>query len=442
MLFVFNSSEFISKNSTQSFLKKLLHYSICSLLFSSSLAIAEDPPTSFKEFIQQSTVDGYLRSYDFSRNFGNSAIPMQKAFSFGGGLNFYTLPVKGFRLGASYYAAESLGLNSSDVHKRDNTLPARSIHVLGQSYIEFQNPIWLLRAGNQIIKTPWLNDIDTRIIPASYQALYVKASPVSTIDVTALRVFKYKSRIFNEFTSLNLYSPKSVDGTPLPNMQGLNFLGSLASGVAYKKNNFQVQAWYYKFYDLANLFYADVNYTVKTNTGINPLVGAQLAKETGDGKNYLNDFGYGKTDALVLGVLTGVEIPNGQFTLGFNSIPTHSNAFKNGDVVSPYTSGYVADPLYTSSMIAGLIEKAAGYGMKLGGSYLFFDKQLNLAASFAKYYNRAPVNNTNEFDFDIIYKISKSIFKGLSLRNRVGILNGNKSTGRFLYNRLMIQYEF
>jgi hypothetical protein len=38
--------------------------------------------------------------------------------------------------------------------------------------------------------------------------------------------------------------------------------------------------------------------------------------------------------------------------------------------------------------------------------------------------------------------LKQQLLKGLSLRNRLGILNGNPTTGRFVYNRVMLQYDF
>jgi hypothetical protein len=401
-----------------------------------------EKPTSSQSSTKKIMLDGYIRSYYFTRHFSNKTRPNQTSFSLGGALNLKTAPFHHWSANLSYYAADPLDLNSTNFNRLDPTLPGESINVLGQAYLQYKVPTWLLRGGDQIIKTPWLNDADSRIIPATYQALLTTVTPIPDLELTAFRQFRYKSRTSKEFSKTNLYDPHNFGGTPIIGLEHESILGTLAGGTKYAYKNLVTQAWYYKFYDFANLFYVDANYIFKNPTRINPIISLQLAKEWGDGNNILKSLGLGKTDSAVFGALIGVEIYEGQITLGYDYIPKTSGAFQNGDIVSPYTTGYVPDPLYTTSMIAGLVEKAAGHAFKLTSYYFLLDKQLKLAASFAKYYTLPTVKNTNEVDVDVTYKFNKTLLKGLSLRNRVGILNGNRAFGRFIYNRVMLQYDF
>jgi hypothetical protein len=45
-------------------------------------------------------------------------------------------------------------------------------------------------------------------------------------------------------------------------------------------------------------------------------------------------------------------------------------------------------------------------------------------------------------DVDVTYEFKHRLLKGLSLRNRIGILNGDLDRGRYVYERMMIQYSF
>lgn len=412
----------------------------CLLLFFPLKGFA-DNPTSFQDFLKQSKLSGNLRSYYFTRDFGKPGVASQSAFSLGGMLNLKTATISGFSADAAYYAADPLDLNTEVLPHLDVTLPGKSVNVLGQLYLQYQNPMWLLRGGDQLIKTPWLNDADSRMIPATYQAIYTTLTPLKNLEFTAFRVFRFKSRTSNQFNHTNLYSPDNF-GTPVKPVGNLTVNGAIAGGVNYKYQNLKTQAWYYRFYDFANLAYTDANYTFKNNTGLSPIAGIQLAKEWSDGRHFLESFGLGRTDAEVYGLLLGLEIPNGQISIGYDNIPKSNGAFHNGDFVSPYTSGYTSDPLYTTSMIAGLIEKSAGHAYKLSGNYYLFDKQLKLGASYAEYDTAPVVSDTNEVDFDATYAFLNNKLKGLSIRDRIGILNGNPATGRFVYNRIMLQYEF
>lgn len=412
------------------------------LLFVCSNVCAKNEAYPVQEYIKKTKVDGYLRSFYFTRDYSMPGTVNQSAFSLGGALNIQTAPIYHFSAGASYYAAEPLGLNSSDIEKVDVTLPGQSINVLGQAFLQYQNPVWLIRGGDQMIKTPWLNDSPSRMIPATYQAILLTVTPISNLDVTVFRQFRFKGWTSKSFDTTNLYEPGNFGAIAFPQLEGESVLGTLSTGAKYTQPNLIAQAWFYKFYDFANFIYADACYTFKNNTHINPIVAMQLGSEWGDGKNTLNTVGLGKANSAVYGALLGLEIYDGKITFAYDDIPQTAGAFENGNIVSPYTAGYTVDPLFTTSMIAGLIEKASGHAMKLTGCYSVLDKQLTLLLSYAKYYTRPALKNTNESDIDVTYSFNKTILKGLSLRNRLGILNNHPIFGRFIYNRVMLEYDF
>ena len=92
-------------------------------------------------------------------------------------------------------------------------------------------------------------------------------------------------------------------------------------------------------------------------------------------------------------------------------------------------------------MIQGLVEKSAGSAVKLTANYNVWDDQIKLTMSYAKYYTAPIVADTNETDFDITY-LPSGKFKGLSIRDRIGYMRGNTNDGYFVYNRLMLEYDF
>jgi hypothetical protein len=410
--------------------------------FLCSSAYAEVNP-DFIDFLKETKLNGDIRSYDFNRNYGAPKQPNQSSYSFGGMLNLETAEVKGFSADFAYYAADNLGLNTSDLVELDKTLPGNSVNVLGQAYLQYRQSYFKIRAGDQYIKTPWLNAADSRMIPALYRGVYADAKPNEQWDFTVMRILEYKSRNSHAFNKTNLYIPGNYGGSQIRALQNDRVLGVLAGGSEFKPiSGMTNHAWYYKFYDYGNLLYGDAEYILKNTRHINPIFSAQIAREWGDGRNELNKVGMGKTDSTIFGALIGLDFPDARVSFGFNGIPKVSGAYRNGDVVSPYTSGYVSDPLYTTSQIQGLVEKVAGYAYKISAYYYLFDQQFKIGASYANYYLANPVPNNSEVDFDFDYEFKHSTLKGLALRDRIGVLNGNPALGRFLYNWIQLQYTF
>lgn len=160
---------------------------------------------TLKDFLMQSKVDGQLRSYYFSRDYGATGPNTynQNAFSIGGILNAQTAPfLGGFGVGASFYTANSLGANSSNPAKLDATLMGTrsSINALGQAYIQYEIPkVLLIRAGDQTLNTPWVNTSDSRLLPATYQGVYAEVSPYCDLHFYGMRIFRWKSHTSSDY---------------------------------------------------------------------------------------------------------------------------------------------------------------------------------------------------------------------------------------------------
>jgi hypothetical protein len=398
----------------------------------------------WQDFWNGTTFYGYIRQYDFIRDYSNPTISNQDAFSLGGSLGVLTAPVlTGFQLGATYYTAQSFGINSNKPSEVDETLPGHALSNLGQAFLQYSGQYegakYLIRGGDQIVNTPWVNDADTRMVPATYQGAYGTFSPTSSLEITGLRLIAYKSRTVNPFTQTNLYNPSN--GGTLTQLGNTTNPGVAAGGIHYKPEAIDTQLWYYQFYDFAKLFYTDFSYTFRKKETVRPIVGVQFLREWSDG-NLLQQVAGGVAHAMDYGAMAGLDIgDNFNVTAGYDDIPSYSGAFKNGDIVSPYTVGYTSDPLYTTSMIAGLIEKAIGHAMKGAATYYAFDHHLRFILSDAEYYTAPALPNTNEADFDVTY-LPQGKLKGLSLRNRVGIEKGVVNFHQFIYERVMLQYSF
>lgn len=426
--------------------KIILIISIAIIIFPIQFSQAEDYHyDSFLDFLEKTQTDGDIRSYYFTRDYTNPDVLDQSAFSLGGNIRFLTAPVlSGFQIGAAYYTAQSLGLNSSNPAKVDQTLPGNDIGVLGQAYIQYQTAPLFIRAGDQLINTPWMAAGDSRMIPATYRGIYGTWTPGKDWTITALRMFEFKSRVADRFSQTNLYNPANL-GTSITGLGDTTDQGAWGFGASYKINSFNSEIWGYQFLDYGKLLYNNNQYNFMINPTFQPLIGAQVFAETGDGDNILQQVSTGKADSKGYGLLAGLVFYNAKLTASFNQIFTSNGAYKNGDIVSPYTTGYADDPLYTTSMIAGLVEKSAGDAYKLTASYAALQKDLILSVSFAQYFTQPQFVDTDETDFDVSYSLthySNKYLKNLSIRNRLGIQTGDPAKGTFYYNRVMLQYSF
>lgn len=392
-----------------------------------------------QQLIPHINLDGNIRSYYFTRDYGN-ATPNRSAFSLGGKLNLLTDPLwDHFRIGATLYTAQPLGMNAANPAQVDKSLPGTPVTALGQSYLQYQSGSFLVRAGNQLISTPWINMEDSRMIPDAFQGIYSTYTPVTDLTLTAMRLTRFKNKTASSFSQTNLFNPEN--GGSIAALNGVTTIGSAALGANYHHKNLSSQVWGYQFYDYAKLIYGDIEYTLAPSSDIKPILGLQAAHEWNDGNAVMKRLGLGNINATAYGALVGVAAGNAKMTLGYNKIPSRSNTdYHHGNLVSPYTSG--SDPLYTTSMIDGLIEKAPGSAYKIGAEYYLYQRQILLKASYAKYNTEPFAADTTETNFDAKYQIGSGKFKDLSLRARLGILNGNIAMGRLVYTRLMLQYDF
>lgn len=435
----------------------LIALAAATLLGSLSLGARAD---ALSDVFTQGHVDGELRLYDFNRLYSSDAKPDARALSGAVLLNLRTADFGGgFSIGASLLSANALGTRASDPARVDTTLMGadNALSALGQAYLQYRNDGVLLRAGQQYLNTPWMGSSDARVLPASYQALQAVFTPASGWDVVALRSYGWKSRTSDGYHFDNLYYPAAFRGDTvygglggLPSTAGTT-PGTWALGTTYAAGGFKGQAWYYDFIDFVQMGYAEGSYTFRTGSGFDPFVAAQYVTEhAGAGSllaaNRVQLFGVGgdEVQSRVWGADAGVNIPHGKFDVSWNRIERQNGAIGDGALVSPYTAGWASDPLYTTSMIRGLVEQGPGHAWKARFGYGLFDDRLQLTAAYARY-DTALRGSSHDVYLDVSYSLD-GYLKGLSLRNRwerstggIGLNPGNQP---FVYDRLMIAYKF
>jgi outer membrane porin, OprD family len=417
-------------------------------------ASADAPPN----FLTQGTFSAQLRTYYFRRDYATAAVVDANSFAVGGLFNYQTREfLDGFSVGAGFFTANALDTHSSDAARIDTTLvgKANSINCLGQAFLQYSAHRLLVRIGNQILTTPWANPSDARMIPATYQGAYGAFTPLAGLTFEALRIVRYKGRTADDYFKDNNYYPPTWQGDA--SYGGTSDLpaaappanGAAALGIDYLAGGLKSTLWYYDFYEFGHMLYGQADATLPLGSRVRPFAGAQLVREWG-ASNIFAATGthfYGQPgtsiDNLTLGALAGLKAGGASLWVSYDRLQSEgAGALGGGVLISPYTASYATDPLYTSSMIRGMVELGPGSAWKLAASEQAFGKQLTLTASFAEYHTDFNGNDSEAY-FDVIY-LPPGRFAGLSLRNRLEVGNGPVNPGKrhFLYNRLMVAYSF
>jgi len=422
-------------------------------------AHAED---SFSDLFTNGHVDGQLRLYDFSRLYDTPNTPDAHALSLAALINAQTGAVfGGLSFGGSFVTANMLGTKNDNPAKVDTSLmgPNSSLGAWSQAYVQYKHDWFLFRGGYQYLDTPWMGNNDSRVIPSSYNALLVGFTPVKDWNIYAIREYSWKSRTSNGTYPDNLYYPSKFDQDSMYGNNGALPItsprtpGTWAAGTNYTNGGLKAEAWYYDFLRFAHMGYVNGSYTFKTDTPFNPFIAVQGLTENGSGsdnilvatKTKLVGVAGDEVKARAWGADIGTSIYDGRIDFAYNKLEAESGAVGDGALISPYTVNYATDPLFTTSMIRGLVEIGPGHAWKGRALYNFFDKKLQLVAAYTKY-TSVERGDSHDLYFDIIYNFEGAL-KGLQLRDRWeksvgGVANLNPGNESFTYNRVMISYKF
>ncbi len=404
---------------------------------------------TLKDWLMQSQVSGDIRSYYFNQLYGGSPLPDKYAYSLGGMLRVQTAPVYGISAAVALYTANDLGANDTgggQSHLDPLLMGDRtSLNVLGQAYLQYQNPWVQLRVGNLLLDTPWMNPSDAFMIPSTFQAVAIRVTPIKNLQIIGIREFRFKNRIQADYqrqTLLNFNDHYSY----LPD----NSIGTLAFGLKGHLMGVHVSAWFYRFYSLTNMFYGTLGYTTPTLMGhFRPFADFQYAREWANGAQLA-----GPVNATVYGGMAGIQGHfdgvTGQIFAAYDQIPSRAVTLANGQTlynggfISPYTQQYSADPLYTSIMDYGLVDaSASGHAWKFG--FLLHPlRQVRIKYSYSIYDTAPYLPNVDANYLDVTYSPG-GFWKGLSLRNRLALDHSNPYGGyhgTFIDDRLMLQYSF
>lgn len=402
-------------------------------------------------------IDGELRLYDFERAYASPAKPDARALSGALLLDAHSPTLGGFSAGGSLLGANAFA-RPEQPGKVDTTLmgPGSGIAAVGQAFVQYRGARMTVRLGDQYLDTPWLGRSDSRVLPASYEALALTLEPARGWKVFASRTYGWKSRTSDGYRADNLYYPAAWRGDAMyGGIGGLpagasSARGAWVLGVTRNAGGFKGSAWYYDFPGFARMLHADGSYTMGAREGLRPFIAMQYVGETGGG-NLLVEHGAGlygvagdRVRSRALGIDAGVKVPHGQFDVAWNRLAHAPGAIGGGALVSPYTAGYASDPLFTTSMIRGLVEQGPGHAWKVRFTQGFAGDRVRVQLAYAKY-STLLSGASRDVYLDVAWNLDDWL-RGLSVRDRweratggVGLNPGNRA---FTYNRLMLSYTF
>ncbi|MDB5092833.1 MAG: hypothetical protein JWO85_934 [Candidatus Eremiobacteraeota bacterium] len=418
-----------------------------------------------------------------------------------GGSYLYATPFNGCADPRSHLTPPC-GLKRPPAVNPDDTVPGFALNTIYEAYLQYKDERLYAKFGDQLITTPWANAADSRLKPAAFRGADVSYTFPNHFSVDVIDMIEWQSRTnstFNYNTLLTSFNA-GYTGMPLnifsPGGKGFETPGFQYArvGYAHPSGSFTSNLYDYHFSEIANLAWFDAKYTfVHQKTA--PWLAVQGGFEHDVGGSVL-----GHIDAKVVGAQIGAVVAkNFTLAMGYNFIPRRTETlpippgstcspnflvtfqpgvtvpfvlplnapqcvnngngtatYFYGGVASPYTDTYAADPLFSTSLTQGMVDRRApGDGFKLSATYASTNKRLILYVSRA-YYNYGFTHlqgwqQTYETDADALWYAqplrSRGPYKGLLLRYRYGarVFENTFTYGGlplFKYNRAQLEYDF
>lgn len=486
---------------------------------------AAPAPAAAKKAANPFTYSGYLRAYYFTRMNSPSATGKLNQATYNNALSLhgaYKFNNSGFSLGATYlYANPFNGCGSPASHlgkasaanpcglkspmafgvqptNFDDTLPGFELNTLYEAYLQYNDPHLFVRAGDQVINTPWANSSDSRLKPVAFQGGDLVYRFNRNWSAEAMYMDRFEDRVDSAFTNTTLLTGEPADAgglkstTIIAPTDSITTSGFAYGRLGYTSGRFVSNLHLYAFANIANALWFD-GHLGFADSALKPFVAVQAGDEQSTGSAVL-----GAISSQVFGLQAGITpLHNLDLTIGYDNIPQKTatvtlpagascgandeisaktasvayflptagttNCVNNangtatlyyGGWASPYTDSYATDPLFTTSISQGMVDRRSpGQALKISAAFTTQNKRFHLIASQAFYgygNSTSGVSPTQETDIDGQYffsPVGKGPYHGLSLRerwaNRVQeFTNLYGSIPNFVYNRIQLEYDF
>jgi hypothetical protein len=380
--------------------------------------------------IYQSTLKGKIRSYMQSREL--NVLKDERLYLLGAQINFETGPVMGLQAGGTYFVANDFDVNRDDLVSKNPLIPPSNINIFGEAYLQYKNEKTLVKAGRQVIDTPFMNPADSFMFPVSYLGYRVTQKILDNWELTGFHATEVKIRQSDTFEDAGQFVTKRLGIEPT------NTAGTTALGTKWNKGSAKLEVWDYYFYDLFNMIYVQGDFEFDQMSGIQPYLSLQAGHEFEIEESLL-----GEVNSWMFGALLGAKWDRFDVSYMVNFIPKDVDSFRNGGYHSPYN--FATDALYTNSLDGGLtikdtafvgsaqkanIEYSPNEDLWIRLAYVFFDMDRSVGG-----------RDSGELNFDIAYQFNGAL-EGLDVRYRLGWVDSRIESENLIENRLIFQYIF
>ncbi len=339
-----------------------------------------------------------LTNFDYRQYFHTPQDPHDLAI--GGNIIAHTAEFAGFSAGAGLYVGQTLGLENrrSSDYNPELASPDGNRTTLRQAYAQYQSGRLLVRAGRQLVQTPFATQDYFTFHPRAYsgfaarydilgdtgKAVEVGAMSLDTspakLSVMAMRMYDFAGRFVDGFTS-----GSEVSG-------GRPTRGFLALGVRYNggigTTKLVAQSWYYDFIDYARLAYGHVAVRSPIAADREFVAAVQAFRQwnsSGDGRSLADatDGVVRSVDAQIYGASVGSRVGNVTVSAIGNFAPTARGAFRNGGALQPYSM--IPYTLFTDTLQTGVAELGPGYGYGVNVTFKALKGRFSSSLSAVRY---------------------------------------------------------
>jgi hypothetical protein len=357
----------------------------------SPLACADELTTEAERaFIRDSAVTVHFRTYYLDRQ--KPEPPDSTAWAAGGWLGYESGWLADlFRVGVVGYTSQPVYAPKD----KDGTLllaPGQEGYsVIGQAYFQLKFAEQVFTGYRQWVNQPEVNPQDNRMTPNTFEG-YTIAGEVAGVDYFLGYLTKMKTRNAEHFRDF-----ATVAGAAFGSTEPMWLFGVSGSPV----KDLLLRGSYYQVPNILGSFYTDAAWTTPLNPDYKLRLGAQYMYQNSVGSDNLTGSSFSTWSAGVK-----ADVIRGPATLSIAYTQTGTDDFYR----SPYGSwaGY-------TSMIVRDFNRAGEKAWLIGGTYDFAAHDLpglavNAAAVFGtdaiNPVNRAPLPDTNEYDFTLDYRFS------------------------------------
>ncbi len=367
-------------------------------------------------------------------------------WGYGANIFAQTGRIHGFALGGQAQFSNPFWANQINNPNEPSyfSLPSTKANAVSQAYVQYLQPdTFEVAAGRIILDSPWVGSyLSSALNQYTYQGAQAKYIINPTVTLTGFAFNRSKSFSSHHFNQATLYNQSIDPGTMVTTDQKSHDTIALGLKTNNKKAPWSGNLWAYSFANYADMLYGEVNFQHPINANRDFFIHTQGLVETNPhrGTSTFKSETTGDVNSQMIGLETGFDQQNIHFSLAFSHIFKHENAYEQGGIVSPYTYVVASDPLYTTSWIAGMVEKSSGSAYKISSTFNWWDNQFSMTPSLA-FYDTNTINNNGEYD--LTFKLDPDVIQGFSLQVALAYLQDYKNSDNNSKEvQLMASYAF